>query len=69
MVVINITLTYLLIGLLFSLVFITKLIHRVDEAVANSPWTFRLMLIPGCIILWPILFKRWMTSLKDRRHD
>ena len=44
---------YLLGGILFALLFITRLIHKVDEGSIGAPWSFRLIIFPGCVILWP----------------
>jgi len=50
---------YLLFGLLFGIVFVTKLAGRFDENARNGSWGFRLMILPGSIVLWP--FALWLT--------
>jgi hypothetical protein len=55
MIIFYIVMTYLIIGFIFSIIFVTRLIDRVDESAQGSSWTFRLMIIPGCIALWPVL--------------
>ncbi len=47
---------YLLIGLLFSLYFITRGLK--GEAIAGKGIILRLMLLPGAILIWPFLLKR-----------
>ena len=60
---------YLLVGVVFALLFVTRLIHRVDEASIGSPWSFKLLIFPGCIILWPVLMKKYFSTKNTRQHD
>lgn len=46
------------IGLLFALYFFFKGAFIIDDIVADSKWTVRLLLIPGAIGLWPFLLKK-----------
>ncbi len=59
---------YLVLGFLFSLVFILKWIHMVDEASHETSWNFKLMILPGCIVFWPVLLKKYLNA-KSNRHD
>lgn len=60
---------YLAIGLLFAVIFLVRLVHTLDDAVSTSPWTFRLMIFPGCVVFWPMLLRRYLTVHKSRGHD
>lgn len=51
---------YLLAGVIFSLVFVTKGIKQIDEGTHGTGIGFRLIILPGCIIFWPVLLKKWM---------
>lgn len=51
---------YLFIGVLFTPFFLTQGIKKVDEDVPGSSWGFYMIIIPGCILLWPVLLKKWM---------
>jgi len=62
-------LLYLIIGLLFAIIFLVRLIHTIDDAVSISPWTFRLMIFPGCVVFWPLLLQRYLTVRKSQGHD
>lgn len=42
-------------GLLFGLWFVSMGMVRLDHAAQGSPWTFRLMIFPGVMLLWPVL--------------
>jgi len=44
---------YILIGIIFSLYFITRGIR--NESLGNRGIILRLLLIPGAALLWPIL--------------
>lgn len=52
------------IGLFFALYFFFKGAFLIDDIVADSKWTVRLLLIPGAIGLWPFLLKK--IILKSR---
>jgi len=57
---------YLLGGILFALLFIARLIHKVDEGSIGAPWSFRLIIFPGCVILWPLLLMKYLTTVKTK---
>ena len=46
---------YVLIGLLFGLFFITRGVR--NEPLGGKAIILRLMLLPGALLLWPILLK------------
>lgn len=46
---------YIVIGALLCIPFLFGLIHKIDEGAIGSPWTFRLAILPGCVVLWPVL--------------
>jgi len=60
---------YLVTGLIFGIAFISKGVTKIDEAARGSGWGFRLIILPGSIIFWPVLLKKWMDAPKDKRHD
>ena len=50
--------TYLLIGLVFAVYFVSKGITRLDATAKGSPFMFRLLIFPGSVALWlPLLLK------------
>jgi hypothetical protein len=49
---------YLAIGLAFALVFVFRWAGRVDPGARNGTIGFRLLIIPGSAILWPLLAAR-----------
>jgi hypothetical protein len=53
-------------GVAVALVFLTVGVGRVDEAASHS-YAFRVLLVPGVILLWPLVLIRW--SQLSRRPD
>ena len=49
---------YLILGLIFAVPFVLFLAKRVDHAAKGSTWGFRVLVIPGVTLLWPLLLKR-----------
>jgi hypothetical protein len=66
-IILYIVMTYLSIGFLFSIVFVTRLIDRIDEAVQGASWTFRLMIIPGCVAFWPVLLNNFQKTRQGKK--
>jgi hypothetical protein len=68
MIILYIVMGYLIAGLLFSVAFVTRLIGRLDESAVGAPWSFRLLIFPGCVALWPILLNRYQ-KIRRRKND
>ncbi len=49
---------YLVAGLLFAPPFATRWVNRLDEVAAHGTPGFRLLLLPGAVLLWPLLLAR-----------
>ncbi|MFT3908166.1 MAG: hypothetical protein QM737_01970 [Ferruginibacter sp.] len=65
---------YLICGLLFSIIFISKGLKVLDEGSHGSGIGFKLIIIPGCMIFWPVLLNKWIKLRKEiyltqRRKD
>jgi hypothetical protein len=56
-----------LVGALVALVFLTIGIDRIDED-ARGAFVFRLLIVPGVIVLWPLVLWRWwvLETGRDR---
>lgn len=65
MVILYFVLVYLGVGVVFSIPFLTRWIYLIDEATHETPWSFRLTILPGTIVFWPILLKKYLNSLKN----
>ena len=48
-------------GALVSAAWLTVGVGRVDEA-ARGAWLFRLIVLPGCVLLWPLVLRRWVSG-------
>ncbi|HEY0678173.1 MAG TPA: hypothetical protein VGD17_07795 [Chitinophagaceae bacterium] len=55
---------YLAAGLLFAMLFVTKGVDVIDEGSHGTGWGFRLIIVPGTILLWPVLLIKWKRALK-----
>lgn len=60
---------YLIAGVLFAIPFVIKGVTRIDEGAHDSGWGFRIIIIPGTVIFWPLLMKKWLNASKTRTHD
>jgi hypothetical protein len=57
---------YLGCGFLFAIPFVIKGVRTVDPGGAsNAGWGFRLIIIPGVIVFWPLLLKKWIKARDD----
>jgi hypothetical protein len=53
---------YVAIGLLVSVPFVIFGIGRVDPSAKGAPWTFRVVVLPGVIAMWPFVLRLWLGS-------
>ncbi len=53
---------YLLMGVLFVIPFLMKGLNKVDEGAHGSTIGFKIIIIPGVIIFWPVLLSKWMKG-------
>jgi len=49
---------YLMCGLAFAIPFLLFGIHRVDHSAKDSTMPFKLMVLPGTMLFWPLLLTR-----------
>lgn len=54
---------YLLLGLLFAIPFAFFGAQKIDPGAVEGTWGFKLLLIPGSMIFWPLLMVRWLRRL------
>jgi len=55
---------YLFAGSLFAISFLIKGIKKIDPAAHGSGWGFRCIILPGTIVFWPVLLKKWIKVKK-----
>lgn len=62
---------YGLVGLLVAAVFLLWGIARIDGN-AKGAWAFRPLLLPGVVLIWPLVLWRWLSLSRGwdeaRRH-
>lgn len=57
--VVTLTGAYLACGLLFAGPFVAVGVNRIDAAARHAPLGFRLIIVPGVVLCWPLLAIRW----------
>ena len=57
---------YLFAGLVFAIPFVIKGVTQIDEGAIGSKWGFRLIIIPGTIVFWPVLLKKWREEISRK---
>jgi hypothetical protein len=53
---------YLVVGSIVAVPFLIFGIGSIDAAAKKTPWTFRVLVLPGTVALWPFLLKRWLAA-------
>ncbi len=49
-------------GMVFALAFVAVGVQRVDPLARNAHWGFRLVILPGVLLFWPLLLWRWSAG-------
>lgn len=60
---------YLMSGLVFAIAFVIRGVALIDEGANKSSPGFKLIIIPGTMVFWPLLFKKWLKASKNNHHD
>lgn len=60
---------YLILGAVFALWFLIRLIHKIDEGAEGAPLSFKLIIFPGCVVFWPVLLKKYLAATRTNQHD
>lgn len=53
---------YLAIGACIAVPFAFRFVNRIDAVAAHGTFTFRLLVIPGAMFLWPMLLIRLLRG-------
>ncbi len=61
--------SWLVLGGLFALPFLVRGVTSIDPVARDSKWTFRVMLVPGVVLLWPLLLWRWVAGGRARERN
>lgn len=53
---------YFAVGFLFGLAFIFLGTGKIDPAAKTMPLQARLIILPGTMLLWPLMALKWVTQ-------
>ena len=53
---------YLLLGVFFVIPFLVKGLTKVDAGAHRGTIGFKIIIIPGVIVFWPVLLSKWMKA-------
>jgi hypothetical protein len=53
---------YLLVGLLVAVPFAFVGAKRIDPSAEAGTWGFKMLIIPGTMVFWPLMLRRWLTG-------
>jgi hypothetical protein len=59
---------YLAAGFVFAVLFVTRGVTRVDEGAHGSGPGFRIIILPGAMVFWPLLLRKWIKASKIKRQ-
>lgn len=60
--VIAVLAAYLAIGVLVGGGFVCFGVSRFDHGAAGAPIGFRMLILPGCCALWPVVLRWWIAG-------
>lgn len=63
-IVVSVLGAYVAAGLVFAGVFVVWGVGRIDPVARAGTIGFRLLILPGCAALWPLLAVRWRRRLE-----
>lgn len=61
--------TYLALGSVFAAWFVVLGVGRIDAAAKSAHVAFRLLILPGSVLLWPALLRRCLVRAATQPHD
>jgi len=53
---------YLAVGFVFAVAFVLMGAQRIDPTAAGMPIRARLTILPGSMLLWPLMAVKWMIQ-------
>ena len=56
---------YLGCGLIFAIPFALVGAKRIDPHAEDGSWGFRILILPGAMALWPLLWHRWSSGVHE----
>ena len=56
---------YLACGFVFAVPFVLIGVNRFDPHAKPGSWGFRVLIIPGTMLVWPLLARRWLRGQSE----
>ena len=56
---------YMALGLIFSIIFVILGVSKVDPAAKGTGFGFKLIIIPGLLVFWPLFMMRWLKGVTE----
>lgn len=56
---------YLFAGFIFAIFFVIAGVSKTDEGAKGAGWGFRLIIVPGTMLFWPLLWGKWKRQIKN----
>ena len=56
---------YLACGLIFAIPFALVGVRKIDPHASHGSWGFRVLIVPGTMVLWPLLLQRWASGVHE----
>ena len=53
---------YLVLGVLFLFPFLVKGLTKVDKGAHGGTIGFKIIIVPGVIVFWPVLLSKWVKA-------
>jgi hypothetical protein len=63
---------YVAVGVAFTVYLLARGLARFDSAAAHAGWGFKLLIVPGAVALWPLLWRRVLAggpTAESNAHD
>lgn len=65
-IILTLAMGYLLLGAIFYIPFILKGIKKIDHGAVGAPLSFRLLILPGVMVFWPLLLSKWIAKNREK---
>lgn len=60
-IILKVFLLYFLVGAAFSVFMYWKSLKKIDTGVEGTGIGFKLLLLPGMLVFWPLFAKKWIN--------
>ena len=67
-IILIVVVAYLAAGVLFTVPFLLKGVTKIDEGAHGASWGFRVIIVPGTIVFWPVLLDKWVKASKNKKE-